>query len=131
MAERAKIGDVVNGGDLRRSLEAIRDDLAATIDEGALCRECGTEVAAAKGPLVRQLRDVLRQLHDLGPAGKVVTPLDQAREARARRKGAAVPKRAAGADKRRAGSDRAGGKRGAATGPVAAGRPRRSAGRKS
>ena len=128
--EHAGLVATVQGGDLRASLAAIRDDLARSIQRLPLCKRCGSsEVSLAKGPLVRQLRDVLQQLEDLGPpeGQKEETALERIRSSRDRRKDADPPRTPPGRGDQRSGrgGDRPRGKRGTAPGPVAAGRPAR------
>jgi len=66
-------------GTRRAALEALRDDLAASIEVAEL-RE--------KAPLVRQLVTVLEQL-DTMPAAKEASPVDDLAAARAARRAAA------------------------------------------
>lgn len=61
------VSDVVAGGDLRRSLEAVRDRLATELDTAS------PKDAAA---IARQLTAVLEKLDKLPGAGEV-TPLDR------------------------------------------------------
>lgn len=88
---------VVQSGDRRAALEAIRDRLAAEIDAG----EASPRDVAA---LSKQLAEIVREIDNL-PAAKGASPVDDLASRRAaRRAEAAAPKRAAAGDKRRSGS---------------------------
>lgn len=59
--------EVVQIGDRRRSLEAIRDKLAAELDEA-----CGRDAAT----IAKELRETIRELDSL-PGGKEASPVDE------------------------------------------------------
>lgn len=84
---------VVASGDLRRSLEALRDHLAKEL-AGAGARDAA--------PLAKQLRDTLNQLSAIATPEKSVT--DELKAKRAARQ-AEVANRAPGRDKRGARGD--------------------------
>ena len=69
MGRKPTLSDVVAKGDLRDSLEALRDRLAAELDGGVFCKECGGAVSSPTAPLAKQLSDVLKALAAL-PTGK-------------------------------------------------------------
>ena len=83
------LGEVVSQGDLRASLEALRDRLAAEID--------GADQARDVAALALRLTDVLRQLDELPAAqGEAVNALDELRKRRADREPNAGRKAGAG-----------------------------------
>jgi uncharacterized protein (DUF2267 family) len=82
----------VAAGDRVCSLRAIRDTLAASLEEAA------PQYAAA---LAKQLADVMRELDQLQPPKQESKVDDLAARRAARRKKAAVPKRAASGKQRR------------------------------
>jgi len=90
-----KLSEVVKDGDLRSSLVALRDELAAAIEEAE------TDKVA---PLARQLRDVLADLDAL--AVPEVSTVDELHVARQERRAAAVPADPGDGVKRRRGGDR-------------------------
>lgn len=102
----ATLSEAATGGDLRASLEALRDCLAAEIEAGVACKACGGSISSPTAPLAKQLRDTLNQLAALHvPKGSVSDDLKTKRAVRQ----AGVAKRAAGGVKRRPGGDRASG----------------------
>lgn len=79
MSESGSLSEVVASGDYRASLEALRDDLARSIE---------VVDADKKAPLSKQLADVLREISSL-PAEKGRSTLDDL-AARRRDRGAAT-----------------------------------------
>lgn len=65
MAAQRKLSEVVAEGDLRASLEALRDTLAAEIEAGTACVKCGGSVSSPTASLAKQLADVLVGLEAL------------------------------------------------------------------
>lgn len=72
----ATVADAVSGGDRRESLEALRDHLAAGLEEAT-----GRDVAS----IARELRAVLAELDSL-PVDREESHVDQLAEARANRR---------------------------------------------
>lgn len=91
-----KLTDALTG-DLRSSLAALRDRLAAELDEGSTCQKCGGSIASPTAPIAKQLRDVLMQIDSMAkPEG---SKTDELKRKRAQRE-AGVAHRAATGDKR-------------------------------
>jgi hypothetical protein len=110
----ARLTDVVGGGDLRASLEALRDHLASEIEGGVLCKACGGPASSPTAPLAKQLSDVLKALDAL-PSVEEKSIADELADRRAARnegaqasKRSSGQKRAGGARHRSGGSRRAG-----------------------
>lgn len=102
----ASLTETVAEGDLRASLEALRDRLALEIETDPRCIKCGGSVSSPTAALAKQLRDVLVQLSAMAkPEG---SKTDELKRKRAERQ-ARVAKRSAGSKQRRAGGNRTSG----------------------
>lgn len=98
----AVLTDAVSSGDLRASLEALRDALAAEIETGSRCVKCGGGLSSSTAALAKQLRDTLAVLATIKvPEG---SKTDDLRRKRAERQ-ASVQARAARRQQRRPGGD--------------------------
>lgn len=78
---------VIHDGDMRASLAALRDRLAAQIDaaEGR-CSECGAADGRVLAVLTKELREVIRAIDEL-PAAEGASVIDELANARKARQG--------------------------------------------
>jgi hypothetical protein len=87
---------IVGAGDLRASLEAIRDKLAHELDEGVACKRCGGAISSPTPALAKALRETLTALDAIrAPEDSKSDDL----KAKAARRRARVAKRAGGRGK--------------------------------
>jgi hypothetical protein len=92
--------EAVGSGDLRRALEALRDELAREIEGGSTCVKCGGALSSSTAALAKQLRDTLKELAGIAvPEG---SKTDDLKRKRAERQ-AGVAKRASRGDEHGAG----------------------------
>lgn len=79
---------VIRSGDLRASLAALRDRLAAQIEAGEnRCSECSASDGRVLATLTKELREVLRAIDEL-PAAEGASVVDELANARKARQGA-------------------------------------------
>ena len=102
--------ETVKSGDIRASLEAVRDHLANELENGARCVKCGGSVSSPTTPLSKLLADIVVTIDGL-PVQEGSAVDDLAARRRDRKAGTSVE--SAKPRQRRAGGDAAGGKRGA------------------
>lgn len=106
------LSETIAEGDLRASLEAIRDHLAHELEQGADCKKCGGVLSSPTPALAKQLTAVIAQLDQLPT--KEASDVDDLAAARRKRRANASQSPATGGQ-RGTGSGRAGGKRGSAS----------------
>lgn len=111
--EPGHLAETVANGDLRSSLEAIRDHLATELEDGASCKACGGVLSSPTAQLAKQLAAVISQIDQLPT--KESSAVDDLAAARASRRRASPPKSSAKGRQRGTGSDGASGKRGSAS----------------
>lgn len=103
------LAETVKGGDLRASLEAIRDHLATELETGASCKKCGGVLSSPTAPLAKQLAEVVRQIDRLPT--KEASAVDDLAAKRAARRKTRAPVASPDGGQRRTGSDGSGGER--------------------
>ena len=86
------LSETVAAGDMRASLEAIRDHIASELEEGAACKACGGVLSSPTAPLAKQLAQIVQTIDRLPvKEGSAVDDLS----ARRRKRRASPPKPAA------------------------------------
>lgn len=81
------LSEAVATGDLRTSLEAIRDHLADELEQGCACVKCGGSVSSPTAAIAKQLADVIARIERL-PTKEASAVDDLAAQRRRRKSGA-------------------------------------------
>jgi hypothetical protein len=83
---KRNVSDVLAGGDLRASLERLRDRLAAELDIAGPCFECDRSDPRLVATLVKELSAVLVRIDEL-PVAEGASRVDELASARKARQG--------------------------------------------